>query len=297
MTSFESNAPASLGSIVLIGQTGMLARAWRNLLDGQGQPYQTIARPTLDLNEPATIPRAIKPPVDVVVNCAAWTDVDGAEADEPRATQVNGHGVGALARHCAAIGATLVHYSTDYVFNGQTNEPYGVDRQRDPINAYGRGKAEGERQIKQSGAAHLIIRTSWLYAPWGKNFVTTMAQLTQQREHLDVVDDQRGRPTSAQHLAGASRALLQQQARGTYHVTDGGQCTWYELACAVRDDVGSVCDISPCSSDAFPRPAKRPANSVLDLSKTEALIEARPHWRGEVQSVLRERARTPQGAS
>jgi dTDP-4-dehydrorhamnose reductase len=272
--------------ILLIGRSGMLARAWRDCLDASQTPYTIIGRPELDLTSPATIQRAVTDRFDTIINCAAWTDVDGAEEHEAEATQVNGHGVGALARRCAAIGATLVHYSTDYVFSGQASTPYTPDQPRDPLNAYGRSKAEGERQIEQSGAEHLIIRTSWLYAPWGKNFVSTMARLTQEREALRVVNDQRGRPTSAEHLARASFALVQQGARGIHHVTDGGECTWFELACAIRDHLSADCHIDPCTSEEFPRPATRPAYSVLGLDKTERVLGPMPEWQDQVASAL-----------
>ncbi len=271
---------------LLISPDGMLGRAWETLLEEKGLPFEAVAYPEFDLTSEASLARIRAGGYDRVINCAAWTDVDGAETQEAQATAVNGDAVGRLASCCAEAGSVLVHYSTDYVFAGDATAPYPVDGVYDPVNAYGRGKAHGETLIRSSGAEHLIVRTSWLYAPWGKNFVLTMRKLGAQRDTLSVVNDQRGRPTSAQHLASASLRLLDAGARGTLHVTDGGECTWHELAAAVVATVNPGCEVQPCSSDAFPRPAVRPAYSVLDLAPTEAILGAMPHWRDNVAAVL-----------
>ncbi|MEX1362919.1 MAG: sugar nucleotide-binding protein, partial [Nannocystaceae bacterium] len=228
-------------SVLLLGADGMLGRAWALLLEREGLPHATRVFPAFDLTDRAAVQALPRDGVDVVVNCTGWTDVDGAETDEDGATALNGDGVGWLAEHCAAAGQTLVHYSTDYVFSGDATEPYPVDHPRAPLNAYGRSKAVGEERIEASGVRHLLLRTSWLYAPWGNNFVRTMARLGRQRDSLSVVDDQRGRPTSAEHLAAASLALLRAQVQGTLHVTDGGECTWFELARAVIEQVDPSC--------------------------------------------------------
>ena len=271
---------------LLISPRGMLGRAWNTLLEDKEQSFDSVSFPELDLTNKATLTRVSQGKYRRVINCAAWTDVDGAEEREAEATAVNGDGVGRLAECCAEAGSVLVHYSTDYVFPGDAAQPYPVDGVHCPVNAYGRGKARGETLIRQSGAEHLIVRTSWLYAPWGKNFVLTMRKLGAQRDTLTVVDDQRGRPTSAQHLASASLGLLEAGARGTLHVTDGGECTWHEFAQAVVATVNPDCDVQPCRSDAFPRPAVRPAYSVLDLSATEAILGAMPPWRDNLAAVL-----------
>lgn len=273
---------------LLISPGGMLGRAWMALLSAQGRPFEAVSRPEFDLTEDASFDRIAPGRYARVINCAAWTDVDGAEAQEAEATRVNGDAVGLLAQRCAEADSTLVHYSTDYVFNGNATAPYAVDAEHDPVNAYGRSKAKGETLIRASGARHLIVRTSWVYAPWGKNFVLTMRSLGRDRDALTVVNDQRGRPTSAQHLAQASVQLLEAGASGTLHVTDGGECTWFDLAKAVVETVNPSCKVEPCSSDAFPRPAKRPAYSVLDLGPTEALVGPMPQWRDNVAAVLAE---------
>jgi len=274
-----------LASHLLISPDGMLGRAWAELLDDDGVAWTGVTFPLFDLRDPEQVNAAVAGH-DVVINCAAYTDVDGAEQSEPEATAINGDGVANLARACAREGSVLVHYSTDYVFDGAASTPYPVEHPIDPINAYGRSKAVGEAAVRAAGDAHLIVRTSWLYAPWGKNFVDTMARLTRELETLKVVDDQRGRPTSAQHLAGSTLALLQSGARGTYHVTDGGECTWYEFARAIADAVGGTAAIAPCTTAEFPRPAARPGYSVLDLSATEARIGEMPPWRTLLQRVI-----------
>lgn len=277
-------------SILLLGPSGMLGRAWVELAQREGIPLITRDYPEVDLSRPEHIEALPREGFNVVVNCTGFTDVDGAETNEVGATALNGAAVGGLAKLCADTGATLVHYSTDYVFEGDATEPYAVDHQRAPLNAYGRSKAVGEELIEASGAEFLLLRTSWLYAPWAKNFVRTMAMLGRTKDALSVVDDQRGRPTSAEHLAASSLALLRKGATGTLHVTDGGECTWFEFASAVIAQVNEgsehSCTVSPCTTADFPRPAVRPAYSVLDLGPTEALIGPMPPWQQLVADVV-----------
>ncbi len=272
--------------LFVVAPSGMLGRAWMELLQERGLPHLSGGRPSLDILDPSSVEAGIPSDVDVIVNCSAWTDVDGAETYEADATRVNGLGVRILAERAKRIGAVLVHYGTDYVFDGNGTAPYPVDAPLAPLNAYGRSKAAGELALHESGCAHLYLRTSWLYAPWGKNFVLTIAKLAKDRPSLRVVDDQRGRPTSAEHLARTTLALLEKGARGFLHATDGGECTWHELAAHVAARVNPSCVVEPCSSDEYPRPAKRPAYSVLDLGPTEALIGPMGDWRVHVDHVL-----------
>jgi dTDP-4-dehydrorhamnose reductase len=273
--------------ILLVGRDGMLGRAWRQLLADEGLTFDAIDIETIDLTRPDTIDPSIDDRYGLVINCTAYTDVDGAETSEALAEQINGAGVGWLAERCRQIGAPLVHYSTDYVFDGRAESPYPPDAPLAPIGAYGRSKAYGEQRLRETTDDHLIIRTSWLYAAWGGNFVLTMMKLLAERDEVRVVDDQRGRPTSAEHLARTSLALVRAGAGGTYHVTDGGKCTWYELAREIARLTGSACRVEPCTSAEFPRPAPRPAYSVLDISATEQLVGAMPHWTDNLADVIR----------
>lgn len=270
---------------LVLGADGMLGRACMERLEQLGRDARGATYPSFDLTDEASIARAVDGPLDAVINCAAYTDVDGAESDEATATAINGDGVAALVRRCDALGVRLVHYSTDYVFDGAASAPYPVDHPVDPVNAYGRSKLAGERHVQVSSGEHLLIRTSWLYAPWGKNFVRTIHKLAQERDELRVVNDQRGRPTSAEHLAELSIALLDANASGTFHGTDGDECTWFDFATAIAARVGD-CTVHPCTSEEFPRPAKRPAYSVLDLSTTEAVIGPRADWGAHLAGVL-----------
>lgn len=279
---------AIFDSIVLISPDGMLGRAWAELLRSRGLSFATLTYPSFDMTNASHVEAGVPVGTSLVINCAAWTDVDGAETREADATRVNGDAVGLLADRCRAVGAKLVHYSTDYVFNGQASEPYRVDQARQPLNAYGRGKAEGERRVLASGCDHMIARTSWLYAAWGNNFVRTIAKLARERPSLRVVNDQLGRPTSAVHLAQASLKMIECGAAGIHHITDGGQCSWFEFATAIAAHSNPACRVEPCSSAEFPRPALRPAYSVLDLSRTEALIGPMPAWERNLAQVLAE---------
>lgn len=275
----------------IVSPDGMLGRALQALLDARGIEYRGGSFPDLDVSDPKSVERWIEPRFRTVINCAAFTDVDGAETREADADAVNATGVANLAARCRAVSATLVHYSTDYVFNGQAQQPYTVNERRQPQNAYGRSKARGEELLERSGCEHLLIRTSWLYAPWGKNFVDTIARLATQQPSLRVVNDQRGRPTSAEYLAERTVGLLEHGARGAFHVTDGGECTWFEFAQAIVRGTGATAQLEPCTSAEYVRPAVRPAYSVLDLSATEALIGPSRSWHDNLADVLAARRR------
>jgi dTDP-4-dehydrorhamnose reductase len=257
------------------------------LLEARGVDHRGVSRAELDITDDDAVERSLVHGTKWVINCAAWTDVDGAESHPDDANAINGLAVGRLADRCLEIGAKLVHYSTDYVFDGKASSPYSVDHERAPINAYGRSKALGEESLERSGVEYLLVRSSWLYAAWGKNFVLTMRNLVETRPSLRVVDDQRGRPSSCDHIAEATLALIAQDRCGTYHVCDGGECTWFELASLIRDVVNPQCKIEPCTTDEFPRPAPRPAYSVLDLTSTEQVLGPTPGWKGRVERMLR----------
>jgi len=273
--------------VLVLGSTGMVGRSWVELLIDREIAHDAVSRPDFDLLGPESIDRCVSGDYDLVVNAAAWTDVDGAEEHENRATAANAEAVERIARRCTEMDAVLVSYSTDYVFAGDGDSPYRVDGPVSPVNAYGRSKAEGERRLRAVGSEHLLIRTSWVYAPWGKNFVRTIRGLARDRDELRVVDDQRGRPTSAQHLASGSLELYLKGGGGVWHLCDDGECSWHELACAIIDHDGSACRVDPCTSAEFPRPAKRPGYSTLDLTETIDLIGRPGHWCENLRSVLR----------
>lgn len=263
-------------SIVLLGSTGMLGRAW----------ICELTNRTVDFLEPGRINvRNIDLPLvpgDVVVNCIGYTDVDKAEDEEWVATEVNGVFVGRLARHCKEKGAKLVHYSTDYVFDGSSTK-YQPHHDPNPINAYGRSKFVGEKFLEFSGCEYLNIRTSWLYAPWGHNFVRTMLSLSKDRDSLAVVNDQFGCPTSCFHLVSSTLSIIEQE--GTWHITDGGSCSWFEFA---KEIVEKRCTVEPCSTNEFPRPAPRPHCSILAVEQTESVLGTLPSWRQNLSEVLSE---------
>lgn len=276
--------------VLVIGKSGMLARALVEELMRRRMAFEVVGRPEVDLSNPSTIPGTFAG-FTHVINASAWTDVDGAETHEREATVVNGESVGVLHRACEVSGTTLVHYSSDYVFNGRASTPYTVDTPRDPVSAYGRSKARGEEALEATNGREprwLCLRTSWLYAPWGKNFVRTIARASRERDALKVVNDQRGRPSSCPSLARTTLDLLERNAVGMLHACDAGECTWFEFAREIVRLAGreGACRVDPCTTDEFPRPARRPAYSVLDLAPTEVIVGAMTPWREALAEVF-----------
>lgn len=276
----------SRGSILLIGASGMLGRAWRQWLESHRLDYTAPPSSVLDLNDPASLKRFDTKAFGCIVNCAAFTDVDGAEAQSAKAQRINGDAVEALAHNCQRDGNLLVHYSTDYVFDGQACQPYATDEPVSPVNAYGVSKAFGEMAVRESGCGFLLIRTSWLYAPWGKNFVYSIADQVRRRPAIEVVNDQRSRPTSCEPLVRNTFQLMQKGARGIYHVTDGGACTWYDFARKIGKYINPNCGIEPCSTPRSSRRAQRPGYSVLDISGTETFLGPMRIWPNSLADVL-----------
>jgi dTDP-4-dehydrorhamnose reductase len=275
-----------MSDFVLIGADGMLGRCWAELLEARGIRHSATTIGDLDITKRDEVAQFVKPGTEWVVNCAAYTLVDAAEEHEDLANEINGYAVGHLAERCREVGAKLLHYSTDYVFSGTATKPYPIDHPRQPVNAYGRSKALGEELIERAGMEHLLVRSSWLYAPWAKNFILTIRELAMSRESLRVVDDQRGRPTDSRRLAEVSLALVELGQRGTFHVADSGECTWFELAAFIAREVNPHCRVEPCTSDEFPRPATRPAYSVLDIRATEEVTGPLIPWKDRVRDVL-----------
>jgi dTDP-4-dehydrorhamnose reductase len=253
-----------------------------------------------DLDGLAATVRALRPAV--IVNAAAHTAVDRAESEPELAHRINADAPAVLAREAAACGALLVHYSTDYVFDGSGDTPWTEDAPTGPLSVYGRTKLAGEQAVRQAGGAHLILRTSWVYAARGGNFARTMLRLAQERERMTVIDDQWGAPTGAELIADvtahAVRQLLQDPRHGgTYHLAAAGATTWFEyanhvlaLARQARPAMKFVVsELTPIPTSAYPTPARRPRNSRLDTSRLQATFGLRlPPWQDGVRRLLNE---------
>lgn len=286
-------------SIVIIGAKGMLGHA---LIEVFSEEHEIFAwdREELDITDADAVRRRINEArPDIVINAAAYTDVDGAEEHEEEASRINGEAVGYLAQACVECGATLVHYSTDYVFDGENPEGYDED---DPptisVNAYGRSKLFGEQALWRVGLERLpffLIRTSWLYGPYGKNFVDTMLDLGRERDEIKVVNDQHGKPTYTFDLAFTTREIIsndEEYEPGAYHVTNevrgpngmpsGEGITWYDFAVEIFRQAKMPVRVSPVSSSEFPRPAKRPTYSMLKNTK----VFLRRSWQEALEEYL-----------
>lgn len=230
--------------------------------------------------------------VNVIVNCAAYTNVDKAETDPETANLLNNIAAGNLADAMKAVNGTLIHISTDYVFQGDRNIPCREDWPTKPLGVYGKTKLAGENSIEATGCASIIIRTAWLYSPFGKNFVKTMRDLTSSRESLKVVFDQVGTPTYAGDLAETICSIIetgQMDKTGIYHFSNEGVCSWFDFAKAICEMSGNTCDIRPCHSDEFPSPVARPHFSVLDKTKIKQTFGIRiPYWTDSLKRCIEE---------
>jgi len=228
--------------------------------------------------------------VDVIVNCAAYTNVDAAESNEDMAYALNCEAVSNLADAAASMKASLIHISTDYVFPGNSCTPLSENTPASPCSVYGSTKLAGERKVINSGCNYIILRTAWLYSPWGKNFVKTIRQLASARSEIKVVYDQVGTPTYAGDLASAIIHILDKgmlDRRGTYHFTDEGAVSWYDFANAITEMSGSSCRVLPCLSSEFPSKVNRPHYSVLDKSlfRTTFAYDI-PYWRDSLRDCI-----------
>ena len=276
--------------VVVLGAGGMLATAVVDALEERGQHYVALSEQDLDITvegRVAGLLKGLNP--RVVFNAAAFTDVDGAQSNEDMAYAVNAIGAGNVARVVQGIGATLIHISTDYVFDGTKDGAYTSDDATNPINVYGAGKLEGERLVQSAAKDHLIVRTSWLFGPAGKNFVTTMLRLGQERDTLKVIDDQRGCPTYTRHLAAGALTLFEKGARGIFHLTNDGSCSWFEFAKEIFSQRGMDVRVEAIPTEQYPTPAARPRNSVLDSGKANDILgRALPPWQTALRQFLRE---------
>lgn len=296
-------------TILVTGANGQLGNEMRSVSAGCAERYifadvnqaGGVGTMYLDITDIDSVRKAVaENEVDVIVNCAAYTDVDAAESDEAAAERLNAEAPGNLAAVMKEAGGLLVHISTDYVFgDGGFNIPYREDHDPAPSSVYGRTKLQGERNVAASGCDHVIIRTSWLYSGHGRNFCKTMMRLTAERPQVKVVFDQVGTPTYARDLAKAVAVVLEDYScrcrehggyvhSGIYHYSNEGVCSWYDFAMRISEFCGTTgCEILPCHSGEYPSPVKRPAYSVLDKTKIkEAFGISIPYWADSLKECI-----------
>jgi dTDP-4-dehydrorhamnose reductase len=274
--------------LLVTGAGGMLGRAVCSAAARLGHDVVGLSRTELDVTDGEHVRRVVAAAEPrAVVNCAAWTDVDGAERAEGAATAVNGVGAGNVARAATEVGARVVHLSTDYVFDGAKETPWVESDPVGPIGAYGRSKLAGELEVAAAAPEHAVVRTAWLFGAGGRNFVDTMLALGGERDEVSVVTDQIGSPTWTVHLAEAVVELAERRGDvGVFHAAGTGACSWYELAVEVFDRAGMSCRVRPTTSERFARPAPRPAYSVLASERDEAPVL--PPWQEGVAGYLAE---------
>jgi dTDP-4-dehydrorhamnose reductase len=271
--------------IVVTGAGGMLGQDLVRAASAVGLECVALTHGELDISDVAETDAALTAAgPDVVVNCAASTDVDGAESAFEAAVAVNGEGAGNVARAAGRAGAHTIHISSDYVFDGAKRSPYVESDPTAPLSAYGRSKLEGERAVvREAPDRHTIVRSSWLFGAHGHCFPATILRLAHERHELTVVDDQVGCPTFTGHLAQALLEVCEQRPRGVLHVAGGGSCSWYEFARQIVLESGAEVKVDPCSTVEMPRPATRPAYSVL---RSERGAPELPDWRQGLQEYL-----------
>ena len=251
--------------LLITGSAGMLGQDLVAAARAAGHEVLAFPRAELDIVDASAVAQALSAAhPDVVVNCAAWTNVDGAEIDEASALMANGAGAGNVARAAAATGAWTVHVSSDYVFDGSKRDPYVESDPVNPLSAYGRTKLAGERAVAEGAPGrHTIVRSSWLFGAGGPCFPATILRLAGERDELNVVNDQVGCPTFTGHLASALVEIGARRTSGILHVAGGGTCSWFEFAHEIVSRAGLACEVKPCTTAEMPRPATRPAYSVL----------------------------------
>ena len=281
-------------NILVTGANGQLGREIQRLSAVSPNNYTFTDVAELNVTDAGAVRQAVaQTRAEVIVNCAAYTNVERAEEDEEAADRLNRGAAENLARAAEANGATLIHVSTDYVFDGTAHTPYREDTAPSPLGAYGRTKLAGERAVMASGCRYLIFRTAWLYSEYGHNFLKTMLRLTSERDTLQVVFDQIGTPTYAGDLALAIFSIIESERyagnEGVYHFTDEGVCSWYDFATEIAAAAGhDSCRIIPCHTSEFPTKAARPAYSVLDKSKIKETFGLEiPHWRESMLYCLK----------
>jgi dTDP-4-dehydrorhamnose reductase len=295
--------------VLVTGSDGQVGRALLNKFDGAAE-LVPCNRSVLDLSKPNEIRAKVREVApDVIINAGAYTAVDRAESERELAMAINGHAPGVLAEEAKRAGALLVHYSTDYVFDGSKAEPWVEDDPTNPLSVYGASKLAGEEAIRAVGGQYLIFRTSWVYAPEGKNFALTMLHLGRERDSLNVVDDQIGAPTTAAELARATQEIttgvleekygLETDWPGTYHMTCSGSVSWCGFARAIFERApelvgGKTPTVNPIKTSEYPTPAKRPLNSVLANEKLQQRFGLTlKDWQAALDDVLATIAEQP----
>lgn len=264
--------------ILVTGANGQLGKELRDLVLSYPQfEFVFLSREDMPIHHFELVRNffnALKP--HYCINCAAYTAVDRAESEQELAYQINGESVGVLAAVCKTHHCKFIHISTDYVFNGEGTYPYTENFPTDPVNTYGASKLEGEKQAMQLNPGCIIIRTSWVYSSYGKNFVRTMMRLMREKDQVSVINDQLGSPTYAADLAEAILQIVaacqlktERWVPGIYNFSNEAIITWYEFALAIKENINSVCEIKPITTSEYPTPAKRPAYSVLDKTKIQ----------------------------
>ena len=274
--------------VVITGAGGMLGQDVVTVANSLGHQVTALAREDLDVTDPARVERTIvreKP--GAVINCAAYTDVDGAEENESEASLVNAEGAGFVAAAADKVGAKVVYVSTDYVFDGSKRGGYIETDETDPIQVDGRSKLAGERATSLADGRSFIVRSSWLFGPGGSNFVETMLRIGGEGKPVMVVHDQVGCPTYTGHLAAGLVRLIDSAAYGVHHMAGGGSCSWYEFAQEIFDQAGVECHVMSGTTEMLARPAPRPAFSVLGTERPDPI--RLPHWRQGLAEYLAER--------
>lgn len=285
-------------NVLVTGGSGQLGRAIMDVAKDSGHKFiytdlnegeEVMA---LDITDKGAVSRAIREhSIDVIVNCAGYTDVERCESEEEVAFAVNAGAVAVLAETAKSSGAVLIHISSDYVFDGTASQPYDELAEQNPLSAYGRTKSAGELAVRTSGCFFFIIRTSWLYSPYGKNFVKTILEKSAQQPVLKVVSDQIGTPTYAGDLAEFILTILDPDnidRYGVYNYTGEGVCSWYDLACEICEMSGNLCEVIPCKTGEYPVKAVRPHYSVLDKTKAkETFGVGIPYWKDSLRHCLK----------
>ena len=286
--------------VLITGANGQLGNEMRRLGAVSPNEYLFTDVAELDITDKAAVAEFVKSNnVEIIVNCAAYTNVDKAEDDEATAEIINATAVRNLAEAVKAVDGTLFHVSTDYVFGSEGNTPRTEDMPTNPLGVYGKTKLHGEQAIAEVGAKAIIIRTAWLYSEFGNNFLKTMLRLTAEKESLNVVFDQVGSPTYAGDLALAIFSIIEGGVyagnEGVYHFSNEGVCSWYDFATEIAAAAGHECVVMPCHSNEFPSKVTRPPFSVLDKTKIKTTFGIEiPHWRDSMLYCLQRLAKQQQ---